>query len=263
MFSDAHTHFAGSPLFPDFGGAPLNHTEIQKLLKQARDMDVSLMIVASHDLSSAEQAVQIASAEHDVYAAIGFHPWVASPIDETTYTKFLNLAKRPKVVAISEIGLDKFRSRASKEVQVQVLRQMLRLSEEARRPVMVHDKGYHQELIEILREEKAISGCVHGFEGNVAALKDWLGLDYYISIGRAVLGEDDGTLRAAVQQIPEDKILLETDSAGRSKEGILEGQTRVVQVAKVVAAWLGVSAQVLGENTTRNLRRMLRIESHP
>jgi len=259
MFSDAHTHFAGSPLYPDFGGGPLKPAEVQELLEQARGNGLVLMVVASHDLSSAKGAVQIASAEHDVYAAIGLHPWIASPIDDDAYTSFLTLANKPKVVAISEIGLDNVRSRVSKDVQVQALRQMFRLARETGLPGMIHDKGYHKEMMELLRSENPPPGAIHGFEGDAAALKDWLDLDYYVTIGRAVLGAEGEKLKAAVQQIPENRILLETDSASRSPEGVLEGQARVVQVAKVVALWRGTSAQELGETTTKNLRRMLGI----
>ena len=259
MFSDTHTHFGGSPLFPDFGGRPLNHLEVQEALKEARDKGVGLMVVASHDLSSAEQAVQLASEEHDVYAAIGLHPWIATPINDEDYEGFLRLASQQKAVAISEIGLDNVRSRSSKEEQIQALMQMFRLARETGLPVMVHDKGYHKEMMDILREEKTLSGCIHGFEGDVATLKEWLDLDYYISIGRAVLGEDVESLKAAVQQVPENKILLETDSAGFSPEGVLQGQARVIQVARVVADWRGTPAQELGEITTKNLRQLLGI----
>jgi TatD DNase family protein len=261
MFSDAHTHFTGSPLFPDFGGGPLEPNEIQELLKQARTKGLVLMVVVSHNLSSAERAAEIASTEDDVYAAIGLHPWIAMRIDDNIFGGFVALTEEPKVVAISEIGLDNVRSQATKEVQLQALMQMLRLARETGLPVMLHDKGYHKEMMQLLRAEKTLSGCVHGFEGTIADLKEWLDLGYYVSIGRAVLGVEGEKLKAPIQQIPDDRLLLETDSASRSSEGVLEGQARVIQVAEVVAAWRGTSAQELGEATTKNLRQMLGINT--
>ncbi len=260
MFSDTHTHFTGSPLYPEFGGSPLKSEEVQGVLKQARDHGVALMVAASHDLSSAERVTRVASEEDGVYAAIGLHPWIATPIDDETYKSYLALAGRPKVAAISEIGLDNVRARAGREDQLQALTRMLSLARETGLPVILHDRGCHKEIMEVLREGTPPAGAIHGFEGNVAELKDWLDLGYYVSIGRPVLGPDGESLREMVEQIPEERLLLETDSPNLSSEGVLEGQARVLQVAQVVATWRGgTTAQELGDVTTENLQRMLGI----
>lgn len=255
MFSDAHTHLTGNP----FGENVLNPKEIQEVLKKAKDKGIVLMVAASHDLSSAERVAQITTTEDIVYGALGLHPWIATLIDDSTYKGFLALAKKPKVIAISEIGLDDSRSRAPKEVQLQTLVQQLRLSKETGLPPMLHNRGYHREIIDVLRQEKPPVGAIHGFNGRVDELKEWLDLGYYVSIGRAVLRAEGQDLKAMVQQIPEERLFLETDGVARSKEGVLEGQERVIQVAQVVASWRGSTEQYLGEVTTKNLHRLLRI----
>ena len=256
MFSDAHTHLVGTP----FGENVLDPQEIQKVLKEDRDKGVLLMVVASHDLSSAERVTRIAFAEDGVYAAVGLHPLIATPIDDLSYRAYLNLARKPKVVAISEIGVDNIRSRASKEVQFQAFVQQLRLCREVNLPPQLHVRGYHAEMMEALKEETPPAGIIHGFTGAVAELKGWLDLGYYVSIGRAVLGSQAQGLKAMVQQIPGDRLLLETDGPDRSRGGVLEGQERVVQVAQVVASWRDTTAAELGEVTTENLRRVLPIQ---
>jgi TatD DNase family protein len=255
MFSDAHTHLIGNP----FGENVLEPKEIQEVLKEARDKGVVLMVVGSHDLPSSERVIQIASSENNVYVSIGLHPWIATPIDDHTYKSFLELTKRPKVVAIGEIGVDNNRSRASKEVQLQALTQQLRLARETGLPVLLHQRGYHQELMEAIHQEKPPVSAIHGFGGDLNELKEWLDLGYYVSIGRSILGEEGERFKAIVQRIPEDKLILETDGASRSSKGALEGQARVVQVAQVVASWRGSTAKEIGEITTRNLKRMRRI----
>jgi len=259
MFSDAHTHFTGSPLYPDFGGAPLIEEEVQELMTESRAKGVGLMVVASHDLPSANKAFDLAAREGEVYAAVGLHPWVATTLDEESYRRFLDLAKKPKVVAVSEVGLDKTRSRATLETQLQTLRQMLRLSSETGHPAMIHDKGYHEELMQLLRTERPPIGAAHGFEGNESELADWLNLGYYVSIGRAILAPGSERLKPLVLKIPQDRLLTETDSASRNAEGVLEGQARVVQVTEVLADWLAMSVSQLGDLVTTNLRTLLRI----
>jgi TatD DNase family protein len=255
MFSDAHTHLVGNP----FGENILEPKEIQQVLKEARDKGVVLIVVGSHDLPSAERVIQIASSEEDVYVSVGLHPWIATPIDDPTYKGFLELTKRPKVVAIGEIGVDNNRSRATKEVQLQVLTQQFRLAKETGLPIFLHQRGYHQELTEAIHQENPPVSAVHGFSGDLTELKDWLDLGCYVSIGRSVLGGEGEKSKAIVQRIPGDKLLLETDGAARSPKGALEGQARVVQVAQVVASWRGTTAKEIGEVTTKNLKRMLGI----
>lgn len=152
------------------------------------------MVARSRDLFSAERAIQIASSEDEVYAAIGLHPWIAKLIDDATYRNFLGMANKSKVVAISGKGLDNVRSRASKEEQLQALAAMLRLAQDTSFPIILHDKGYHKEMMEMLRNEKFLLGCVHDFEGNARDLKEWLDLGYYISVKRSVLGAQEEKL---------------------------------------------------------------------
>lgn len=259
MFSDAHTHVSGSPLYPDFGEAPLTDEDFEKLVVEARRKAVVLIVAASHDLASAERTIDMASRATEVYAALGMHPWVATTIDDEGYRRFLALAERPKVVGLSEIGLDNVRSKVPKETQVQALTQMFRLSSETGLPVMLHDRGYHKELIRLVQSARPAGGCIHGFDGSESEVEDWLQMGYYVSIGRVVVGTEGERLRTVVRKVPIDKLLLETDSPGRDGKGVLNGQARVLQVAEIVAGWLGLSAEAIGEATTDNLRRMLKI----
>ncbi len=257
MFSDAHTHLTGSAL----GGKVLNLEEIREVLKKAKAAGVVLLVASSHDLASAERLVQITSVEEIVYGSVGIHPWIAAPLDDSAYKALTALAKKPKIVAIGEIGLDRGRSRSSLEVQLQTLIQMLLLSKETGLPPVIHCRGCQKEIMEVLGREKPPRGVVHGFSGNSDELREWLGLGYDVTIGQAVLRPGEQDLMTVVQQIPEERLLLETDGPTRSEAGILEGQERVVKIAEVVASWRGMTPQKLGEITTNNLRRLLGIRN--
>jgi len=254
MYSDAHTHLTG-PVF----GNPLQPQEVQGVLQQARDKGIAYIVASGHDLLTSEETARIAAAEDIVYASIGLHPWIAAPIDEETYRGFLALAKQPKVVAVGEIGLDENRSRASKEAQLQAFTDQLLLAQETGLGVFLHERGYRKEMLEVLDQHSPPCAAIHGFRDDKVALKGWLDLGFYVTIGRTVLEADGERLKPVVQQIPEDRLLFETDGVTRSEEGVLEGQARVVQVAQVVARWRGTTGEEVGEVTTKNLRRMLGI----
>ena len=256
MYSDAHTHLTGSP----FGEKVLTSQEIQDVLKKDRDSGVALIVAGSTDLATAKRLVEIAAAEDIVYASIGIHPWIAEPFDDETYNAFKTIAQHPKVVAFGEIGLDESRSRSSKETQIQCLSQQLRLSRETGLPPIIHQRGLHKELMDTIHQEKPPAGAMHGFSGDAVELKEWLDLGYYITIGCAVFTPEGQRLKEIVKQVPEDKLLLESDGVSRSPEGLWEGQERVIRVAQVVASWRGTTAEKIGDVATANLKRWLNIQ---
>jgi Tat protein secretion system quality control protein TatD with DNase activity len=97
----------------------------------------------------------------------------------------------------------------------------------------------HNDLMEILRREKPPAGVMHGFSGGPGELAEWLDMGYYVTVGTAVLGAEGQGRKEVVRLIPEDRLLLESDSAKRSKDGLIEGQERVIKIARVVASWRG------------------------
>ncbi len=255
MFSDAHTHLAGSPV-----GGPLDPVDLGEVLQQARDIGMTVILASTFDLPNSGKTAQLAATEKEVYAAIGLHPWVATTIDEDTYQGFLALARQPKVVALSELGLDAPRSKAPLEVQLQALSQQFRLSREAGLPVMIHDRGYHKETMEAMQGESLPGGAIHGFNAGPEELKEWLDLGFYVSIGRIVLQPEGEHLQPLVKSIPEDKLLLETDGAtGTTAESPALGPARVIRVAELIASWRETTVDELGTTTTRNLQRLLKV----
>lgn len=256
MYSDAHTHLTGSP----FGEKVLTPQELQTVLKKDRDSGIVLIIAGSTDLATAKRLVEIAAAEDIVYASIGIHPWIAEPLDDETYQAFKTITEHPKVVAFGEIGLDESRSRSSKDTQIQCLSQQFRLCRETGLPPIIHQRGLHQELMDTIRREKPPAGAMHGFNGDTAELREWLDLGYYITVGCAVLTPEGEPLQEIVRQVPEDRLLLESDGVRPSPGGGWEGQERVLKVAQVVAAWRGATTEQIGDVATANLKRWLKIE---
>jgi len=256
MYSDAHTHITGTP----FGDKVFTPQEIQTILKKDRENGVVLILAGSTDLATTRKLVEIAAVEEMVYASIGIHPWIAEPLDEDAYNAFKTMARHPKVVAIGEIGLDDSpRSRSSKEAQIQCLSQQLRLSRETGLPPLIHQRGLHRELMDAIKREQPPAGVMHGFGGDDAELKEWLDLGYYITVGMHVFTPESVRLKDIVKQVPSDRLLLESDSADRSPAGELEGQERVIGIAKLLASWRETTAEKIGDISTANLRRWLKI----
>ena len=254
MYTDAHTHLTG-PVFGDL----MTPAEIETVLQQAREAGVAFVVASGQDLARSIRVAEIAE-EHDmVYAAIGLHPWIAVPIDDALFQGFLELAEKPKVVAIGEIGLDEYRSQAEKEVQIAALVRQLELAREADLPVFLHERGYHDEMLEVISRHPPGRAVMHGFRGSQEELKQWLAFGFYFTIGRTVLEPDGHKLAPMVAQIPDDRLLLETDGVDIIESATILGQERVVELARVVGQWRKTSGEAIGELTTGNLKNLLGI----
>jgi TatD DNase family protein len=124
------------------------------------------------------------------------------------------LAKDPQVVAVGEIGLDFYRNRSPQGAQKETFRQMIRLAHQVKLPVIIHDREAHQEVLTILKEEKAeeIGGVFHCFSGDWAMAKECLDLNFYLSITGAVTYKKGSILEEVVRLAPLESLLLETDA---------------------------------------------------
>jgi TatD DNase family protein len=223
-FSDSHCHMDG-----------YQPQRLAEVLEQAKSKQVDIMVAVGMSLDSSEEVIKLANSNHEIVAAVGIHPWNAMPVTADVRNGLGQLARREGVVALGEIGLDFARSPETREVQKELLEYELSLAIDTGLPVNIHCREAHQDMMALLGKKvgSGLKGIAHGFSGDLAALKDWLDLDFYISIGRTVLMDEMTALRTAVPQIPLDRLLTETDSTPR-REGA--SPTEVIMVAEKLAS---------------------------
>ncbi len=252
MLSDAHCHlFASEPEL------------LRQGIEGAREGGVELLLAAGESLESSVKTIDIGDSYDCVLPAVGIHPWWAVHIDQSLYNQLRDLASRKGVVAIGETGLDFARDPSTKEIQIQAFEQQVRLAKELGLPLNIHCREAHSEMMEILNREKTaeLRGNIHGFSGNEAMLRNWLELGFYISIGRLITRPEGAALEEVVKRIPRDRLLIETDSSphGLVASGLGPALVQVKSVAEKVAQWTGATVEEIGNTTTANLKRLLRI----
>lgn len=153
--------------------------------------NVVLVLNVSISLETSEETIKLAQSHDNVMAAIGIHPEEAIPLTQDVKKHLDELSRRKRVAAFSEIGLEYGRPKANKEMQKELLTYQLYLARNAHLSVDIqYSSNAHQDIIDIIKKEKGLglSGIVHGFQGNLTELQDWLNLDFYISIGVFSLG---------------------------------------------------------------------------
>ncbi len=245
-FSDSHCHL--DTYSPE---------QLTEVLEQARDRQVDIMVSVGMNLESSEAVINLAQSQDEVVAAVGIHPWNAVPLTDKLRTQLAELAGREGVVAISEIGLDYARNPETGDIQKELLKFELTLALENNLPVNIHCRDAHQDMMQILRKEigSALKGNAHGFSGEVAELKDWLDLGFYVSIGRRFVSDETPALAEVVRAIPVDRLLTETDATSRGPSGPAD----VVSVAQKLASLRGTTIAEIGNSTTANLKRLLKL----
>jgi len=236
-FSDSHCHL--DSYTPE---------RLIEVIKEAKSKQVDIMLSVGMSLESSEEVIRLAQSHDRVLAAVGVHPWNPVPPDEDLRQRLAGLARREGVVAISEIGLDYARNPETREVQKELLRYELSLALETGLPVNVHCREAHEDMMNMVRNEigSGLKGNVHGFSGDRAALKEWLDLGFYVSIGRSLLRDDMESLPEAVRDIPLDRLLTETDASGRGTGSPAD----VITVAQKLASIRGETAEQIGDAAT-------------
>lgn len=173
-------------------------------------------------------------------------------------------ARRPKAVAIGEIGLDYHYDLSPREVQRAVFREQVLMARELRLPVVIHTREAWPDTLAILREERAseIGGVFHCFSGGTDEARLCLDLGFHLSFAGPVTFKNARAVAAAAAYAPLDRILTETDApylTPHPHRGTRNEPARVVHVAEKIAALKGLTAGEVGAAATRNLEAVFRL----
>ena len=198
---DTHAHLN----FPQFD------RDREKVIRDATSGGVERIVNVGVDLESSQKSINLAQAYPQIYATVGFHPHDAKKFTKSSLKELKRLAQHPKVVAIGEIGLDLHRNLSPVEKQKEAFVSQLQLASDLGLPVVVHIRQAYQESLEILEKQKNIKGVLHCFEGDIKEAKRGLDLGFYISFNGKIT-YDNPSLVSLVEQVPMERIVVETDS---------------------------------------------------
>lgn len=201
----------------------------------------------------------------EVFATVGVHPHDAASLDAAALATLVELARRPRVVAIGETGLDYYYDHSPRPAQREGFAQHVALARAEGLPLVVHVRDAHAEAADILRAEHAgdVGGVIHCFTGDTDDARAYLDCGFSISVAGIVTFRNAETLRAAVRTVPEDLLLIETDApylAPVPHRGRRNEPAFVRSVAEGVAAVRGVAFEELATQTSRNARRAFRLD---
>jgi len=254
MLVDTHAHLDDEQFDTDRG----------EVLSRARGAGVTAIVNASYHLPSAAAAAALA-ADHDwIYAACGIHPHEAGGARPGYQDTLRELAARPKVVAIGEIGLDYYRDLSPREEQRRIFREQLSLARELELPVIIHSRDAHGDVLRILKGDGVgpAGGVMHCFSGSWEMAREVLAMGFYISLAGPVTFSNATRLAEVARRLPCDRLLVETDCpylAPVPYRGRRNEPAYVRLVAQKVAELRGVPFEELAAQTAENAARVFRL----
>ncbi|HCW79498.1 MAG TPA: hydrolase TatD [Ruminococcaceae bacterium] len=198
---DSHAHY-DDPAFDGDRG---------KLLSELPSLGVYRVVDCGSNIASSEKAAALAAKYPYFYFAAGIHPEEARNLPDDWENCIRSLLKKPKAVAVGEIGLDyHFRENPPREVQKDIFVRQILLAESLGLPVIVHDREAHGDTMDILSKYRP-RGVVHCFSGSVEMAREVLGIGMYIGLGGSVTFKNARVPVEVAKMVPPDRILLETD----------------------------------------------------
>ena len=194
-------------------GVPADREFVASVMAEARAAGVVAAITVGDTVASSRWCAWAASEHPDVFAAVAVHPNEIDGLDADGYAELARLAAQPKVVAIGETGLDYYWERTSPPAQQQHFRRHIDLAKRVGKPLMIHDRDAHADVLRILREEGAPERVVfHAFSGDAEMARECTAAGYLMSFPGVITFRNAPELRAAAAVAPIDQVLVETDA---------------------------------------------------
>ena len=231
-----------------------------EVIDRAITAGISRMVCIGTNAPTSRKCVEIANAHESVFAAVGIQPNYASDVGPDDWDSILALTKDPRVVAVGETGLDHYWDYAPIDVQQEYFELHLELSRTSRLPFIVHMRDCEEKMMDFLakslNEAGRLNGVMHSFCGSADAAKQCLQWGMHISFAGMVTYKKNDSLRTIAAEIPDDRLLIETDAPYLSPHPCRS--TRPNQPALVrhtlqcLAETRGVDAETLAETTSKN-----------
>jgi TatD DNase family protein len=259
MLVDSHCHLD----FPAFAD------DLDGVMARAAANGVGCMLTISTRVREHARVLALAERFDNVWCSVGTHPHNAHEEPDVTADDLVRRAAHPRVVAIGEAGLDYHYDYSPRDAQEQGLRTHIAAARMTGLPLVIHCREADADMARILSEEMArgaFPAVLHCFTGGRELALEAVRLGCYVSFSGILTFRNSEALRAIAAELPEDRVLVETDApylAPDPYRGKRNEPAYVPQTAKVLAAARGISPEAAAAQTTANFFRLFRKAAEP
>lgn len=253
MIFDSHAHYDSEQFNEDR----------DELLRSMPENGVGTIVNSGANWDSVTGVVELAQKYPHVYAAVGMHPDEVGDLNEERFEYLKSQCQKDKVVAVGEIGLDYYWDNESHDVQKKWFIKQLELARELDLPVIIHSRDAAADTLEIMKEYgQGLRGVIHCFSYSIELAREYVKMGFYIGIGGVVTFKNGKKLKEIAQEIPLDRILLETDCpylAPVPFRGKRNTSIYISYVAEEIANLKGISYEEVVAQTEKNGKELFQI----
>ena len=263
LLVDSHAHLEGERYDADR----------DQVLARARETGVQTIVAIGSGTGpgSLDCGIKLAEQHDFVYATVGIHPHEAQLAGDSDYRELEQLAERPQVIAMGEIGLDYFYDHSPREVQQQVFLKQMELARTAKLPIVIHCRPSQDSenawddffsLIDQHWKSSGLGGVLHCFTGTPAHAKRALDAGFMISFAGNITFPKAQQIRDAAKEVPLDRMFIETDSpflAPVPNRGKRNEPAFVKEVARQLGELRGLSTEDIGQQTAQNFYKFFKL----
>ena len=263
MYVDSHCHLDG----------PRFDSDREQVISRAQEAGIAniLCIGTGEGPGTLDCAIKIAEQHDFIYASVGIHPHEAKLAKDSDFIELEQLARRPKVIAWGEIGLDYYYDHSPREIQQHVFIRQMELARAAKLPIVIHCRPSDNSenawedclaLIEQHWRPSGLGGILHCFTSSWAHAKRALDMGFMISFAGNVSFPKAQQIRDSASQVPLDRMLIETDApylAPIPYRGKRNEPSYVKETARHIGELLEVSGEEIGQQTAENFYRFFKL----
>ncbi len=239
----------------------------EEMIRETLRSGVSNFIVAGYNVESSKKAVEIAQNYNELYATVGISPNDLDNIksQEEIKENVEKIAQIPskKIVAIGEIGLDYYWNKENKEIQKEMFAKQIELANKLKLPIVIHTREAVLDTLEMLKTHNVErKGIFHCCPLNRELVKEGLKLGFYISLSGVITFKNAKNAEEIIQMIPEDRLLIETDSPYLAPEpvrGTRNNSINVKYVAEKIAKVKNKTIEEIAKITNENAKKIFNI----
>lgn len=236
----------------------------EKLLDSLPRNGIVRVVNVGASLASCRRTIELTERYDFIFGALGIHPNETAELTEEDIVWLGQQCQSDKCVAVGEIGLDYYWDEPDRNVQKLWFARQLNLARELKLPVIIHSRDAAKDTVDLMTAEKAgdIGGVIHCYSYTKETARIFLDMGFYFGIGGVLTFNNAKKLKEAVEYIPMDRIVLETDCpylAPVPNRGKRNSSLNILYVVRAMAQIKGISEEEIRAAAWENSHRLYRM----
>lgn len=231
------------------------------LLNSLYEAGIEYVVNVGAGIETTKKTLELTERYPFVYGAVGVHPSETAELNEDNFKWLRETAKKPKVVAIGEIGLDYYWDTPDRQIQKEWFLRQMDLALELKLPAIIHSRDAAADTYDMIKAAnlKLTGGVIHCFSYEKEMAKNYLNMGFYLGIGGVVTFKNARKLKEVVEYAPIEQLVLETDCpylAPEPNRGKRNSSLNLTYVAKEIARLKDIPYEEVISITEENAKRM-------